>query len=115
MTKVDIGGTILRGAFAKWFGRDTPNDNPYPDMPGYYILHKAWRFGFENSETVLMEHEQAPLIAAARPPGQRRASSVSLVSPVSLLPPSTHARRDIKTGDTSDTDDGPVSRPTLVV
>lgn len=57
--RVDVGGAILRGAFAKWFERDTLADNPFPDMPGYYVLRKAWSFGFQNSEAVLAEHDKS--------------------------------------------------------
>ena len=28
-----VGGAILRGAYAKWFGRDSLADNPFPDFP----------------------------------------------------------------------------------
>lgn len=63
--KVDVGGTILRGAFAKWFG-DPIDSNPYPDMPGYYVLHRAWRHGYLNSDEVLDDHDNLTAITAAR-------------------------------------------------
>jgi hypothetical protein len=52
-----VGGAILRGAYAKWFGRESIADNPFADFPGSYVLHKAWRYGFENSDAVLAEHD----------------------------------------------------------
>jgi hypothetical protein len=66
MTKLDVGGIILRGAHAKFFGRDTLDDNPYPDAPGYYTMHRAWRYGFLNWEAVLDEHDASPVNTARR-------------------------------------------------
>lgn len=63
--KEDVGGAILRGAFAKTFGRELA-DNPYSDAPGYYVLHKAWRYGFLNAKAVMEEHERTPPTAAVR-------------------------------------------------
>ena len=74
MSKVDVGGTILRGAFAKNFGREFC-ENPYPDPPGYYTLHRAWRYGFLNSKAVMSEHVNTPPSAAVRagaPPYQAK-------------------------------------------
>jgi hypothetical protein len=85
MTTVDVGGTILRGAFAKWFGRDTLDDNPYPPSPGYYTLHRAWRHGFLNSEAVLMEHDNLTEITAAKGPPMSEPLRTHLEA-VGLLP-----------------------------
>lgn len=73
MSKVDVGGTILRGAFAKWFARDTLDDNPYSDSPGTYTLHRAWKHGYLNSKAVLAEHDALTTITAAVRP-QRAAN-----------------------------------------
>jgi hypothetical protein len=65
--KRDIAATILRGAFAKWFARGSLADNPYPEMPGYYSLHRAWEYGFRNSEAVLAEHNAEIAEPASQP------------------------------------------------
>ena len=61
--KIDVGGTVLRGAFAKRLG-DKLTDNPYADAPGYYVLHRAWRYGYSNSEAILTQHSALTEIAA---------------------------------------------------
>ena len=66
MSKIDVGIAILRGALDKKFAHAL-SENPYPDAPGFYVLHKAWRHGFLNSETVLLELERRPPTAAVRP------------------------------------------------
>ena len=71
MTSTDVDGTILRGAFAKWFGRDTLDDNPYSEAPGSYVLHRAWRFGYLNSDAVLTEHDSLTTITAPAHPLRR--------------------------------------------
>ncbi len=71
MTTHDVDGTILRGAFAKWFGRDTLDDNPYADAPGSYTLHRAWRYGFLNSIDVLAKHDELTTINAPVRPLRR--------------------------------------------
>lgn len=60
MTRVDIDGSVLRGALAKWQARKSLDDNPFPDSPGYYSLHRAWKNGFLHSEEVLAAHDEAP-------------------------------------------------------
>lgn len=77
--KIDVGGTVLRGAFAKRLG-DKLTDNPYADAPGYYVLHRAWRHGYANSEAILTEHSALTEIAA---PVRPRAYAVNGVSGVS--------------------------------
>lgn len=67
MTKVDVGGAMLSGAFAKWQGRDTLDDNPYADRPGMYVLHKAWRHGFEHHEEVIEDHNANDFPPDVRP------------------------------------------------
>ncbi|MGA8612831.1 MAG: hypothetical protein WB760_14265 [Xanthobacteraceae bacterium] len=57
MTKVDCSGAILRGALAKAQARKTIDDNPYANMPGTFVLHKTWRYGYEHSEEVIAEWE----------------------------------------------------------
>jgi hypothetical protein len=59
-----IGGAILRGAYARWWGRETLADNPFPDLPGYFVLRRAWSYGFENSDDVLAEHDQGERVTA---------------------------------------------------
>jgi hypothetical protein len=66
MSKIDVGIAILQGAFAKKFAHALL-ENPYPDAPGCYVLHKAWRKGFLNSETVLLDLERRPPTAAVSP------------------------------------------------
>jgi hypothetical protein len=69
MTDDKVSGAILHGAYAKWIGYDKLSDNPYADMPGSYVMHRAWRYGYLNSEAVIMEHceRQEPIRAAVRP------------------------------------------------
>lgn len=57
MAKTDCGGAILRGALAKFQARKSIEDNPWPDAPGFLVLHKAWRYGYEHSEEVIAEWE----------------------------------------------------------
>ncbi len=64
--RMDLSVAVLRGAFAKKFSYSL-SQNPYPDMPGYYGLHKAWRFGFLNSAAELDKLERTPPTAAVRP------------------------------------------------
>jgi hypothetical protein len=77
--KIDVSGTMLRGAFAKRCG-DKLTDNPYPDAPGYYVLQRAWRHGYANAEAILTEHSALTEIAATVRP---RALAVGGVSGVS--------------------------------
>lgn len=77
--KIDVGGTMLRGAFAKRCG-DKLNDNPYPDAPGYYVLHRAWRHGYANAEAILTEHSALTEIAAPMRPMALAVGGVSGVS-----------------------------------
>lgn len=63
MNTIDVDATILRGAVARWFC-EPPHSNPYPDAPGHYVLHKAWRYGYKNSETILAELDNLDAITA---------------------------------------------------
>jgi len=74
--KIDVGGTMLRGAFAKRCGEKL-TDNPYPDAPGYYVLHWAWGYGYANSEAILTEHSALTEIAAPVRPTAHAVSGVS--------------------------------------
>lgn len=55
-----VDGARYRGAIARWCGRDRPEDNPYPNMPGSYVLHRAWLDGFNNCERFLAQHDGEP-------------------------------------------------------
>jgi hypothetical protein len=77
--KIDVGGTMLRGAFAKRCGNKLTG-NPYPDAPGSYVLHRAWRHGYANSEAILTEHSALTEIAAPARPMAHAVSGVSGVS-----------------------------------
>jgi hypothetical protein len=52
-----VSGAILRGATARWQARKKLADNPYADMPGSYVLHRAWDYGFRNAAEVLARHD----------------------------------------------------------
>lgn len=52
-----VSGAMYRGATARWQARKTLADNPYPAAPGWYVLHRAWDFGFKNAEQVLNAHD----------------------------------------------------------
>ena len=66
--KSAIDATILRGAFAAWLKRDTIEDNPHPNAPGSYGLHKAWRYGFEHSEEIMAKRDAEAYERAKRLP-----------------------------------------------
>jgi hypothetical protein len=51
-----VDAAMERGAAAAWLGEAHISDNPYPDAPGFYQLHKAWRYGFEHHEEVLARY-----------------------------------------------------------
>ena len=47
---------IFWGAHVAWCNKGkTLADNPFPDLPGYYMLRRAWAYGFKNSEAVIRE------------------------------------------------------------
>lgn len=50
---------VYCGAELATFADMTLADNPFPQSPGWYVLHRAWAYGFKNSETVLRERELA--------------------------------------------------------
>jgi hypothetical protein len=52
-----IGAVILWGAAMNIPGRKLADFNPFPDMPGYMVLRKAFAYGWNNSRQVLWEHE----------------------------------------------------------
>jgi hypothetical protein len=54
-----VSGAMLRGATARWQARKTLADNPYSASPGYYVLHRAWDYGFRNADEVLTLHDAA--------------------------------------------------------
>jgi hypothetical protein len=75
MTTTNVRGAIFWGANARSWGSKTLLDNPFPDMPGWYVLHKAWAHGFQNAATVLAEHHgedvNDPMFDDLRGPGPR--------------------------------------------
>lgn len=65
-----VAGAIARGASARWFGRDTRSDNPYPDMPGCFVMRRAWDYGFMHAEEVIAAEDQPDVPPEERMPVQ---------------------------------------------
>lgn len=49
---------------AKWWGATCGkwlhpiSDNPYPELPGSYVLHAAWDYGWNNWEDVYADRRE---------------------------------------------------------
>lgn len=57
MTTDNIGGAIFWGATWRLYLKKR-TENPYPDMPGWYVKRKAWFFGYDNAVDVLSKSDE---------------------------------------------------------
>jgi hypothetical protein len=52
MTVTDVSGVMLWGAHCREWGKKLA-DNPYAASPGTYVLHNAWKYGFQHAAEVM--------------------------------------------------------------